>query len=125
MQEADGYIRWIKDLQQAALEDVLAGNPLPGWKAVEGRSNRRYSDPEKVAAALLKAGYDAAVLYAPRELLGLTAMEAAVGKKKLEEIAGEFIVKPQGSPTLVPESDPRPALANDSKKAFEEETIDE
>lgn len=125
LHDADSYIKWIKDIQQTALEDLMRGQSVPGWKAVAGRSNRTYADPEAVAAALTAAGYDPAAIYAPRELKGLTALEKAVGKKKLERIAGTFIVKPEGKPTLAPEDDVRPALAADSKKAFEEEPIDE
>ena len=86
---------------------------------VEGRSNRRYTDEDAIAQVLRKAGYKVADIYKPRELLGLTAMEKLIGKKKFGELAGAYIVKPAGSPTLVPESDKRPPL-NTAAKAAED-----
>ena len=111
---------------------VTANEPFfqghfPGFKVVEGRSNRRYTDEEAIAKALRKAGFKVADIYKPRELLGLTAMEKLVGKKKFGELAGSYIVKPAGSPTLVPEDDKRPPLNTAAKAAedfndnFEEE----
>ena len=92
---------------------------FPGFKVVEGRSNRRYSDEPAIAAALCEAGYQADAIYKPRALLGLTAMEKLVGKKKLEALAGQYIIKPEGAPTLVPEADKRPPL-NSAAKAAED-----
>ena len=86
---------------------------------MEGRSNRKYSDTDGIAAALRKAGYKVADIYKPRELLGLTAMEKLVGKKKFGELAGQYIIKPEGAPTLVPEADKRPPI-NTAAKAAED-----
>ena len=46
-------------------------------------------------------------------------MTSVLGKKKFEEILGGLIEKPQGKPTLVPESDKRPAM-NTAKDDFNE-----
>lgn len=64
----------------------------------------------KVAEALKAAGYAEAVIYKPREIITLTQMEKDFGKKKVAEILKDLITKPQGKPTLAPESDRRPAL---------------
>lgn len=117
--EAEPYLEWIKDLQETVLRDVLQGKAIPGWKAVEGRSTRKYGDPQAVARALEAAGY--ADIYEPKTLLGLTALEKAVGKKKLSDLAGAYILKTPGKPTLAPESDKRPAILEDSKTAFARE----
>ena len=62
-------------------------------------------------------------IYKPRELLGITTMEKLVGKKRFGEVAGAYIVKPEGSPTLVPESDKRPEIntADQATEDFKEE----
>ena len=102
-----GFDKWIKDLEESALTDILTGETVPGYKAVEGRSNRRITD-EKVAVKRLKdAGFKTSVLY-ERKLIGMTALEKLVGKKELADLIGEYIEKPQGKPTLVEESDKRP-----------------
>lgn len=102
-----GFDRWLKDVEASALTDVLAGEEVPGYKAVEGRSNRYITD-EKVAVKLLKdAGFKTTVLY-ERKLIGITALEKLVGKTELTELIGDYIEKPQGKPTLVEVSDKRP-----------------
>ena len=121
-------LAWADSVKAYALDAAInLGDHFPGFKVVEGRSNRRYTDEEAIAKALRKVGYKVADIYKPRELLGLTAMEKLVGKKKFGELAGSYIVKPAGSPTLVPDSDKRPPLNTAAKAAedfndnFEEE----
>jgi hypothetical protein len=104
--------KWINDVQAYALEQAeKQGKKWPGFKLVEGRSNRKYKDQAEVAAALLAAGVPESVIY-ERSLLGITAMQAAIGKKVFTGVLNDLIVKPAGSPTLVPEGDKRPALAS-------------
>lgn len=112
---------WISDVKDYAQEEAEHGRQWPGWKLVEGRSNRKYTDPQEVEKRLLAAGFEKVLLFKDPELLGITAMEKVVGgKKKLEKICEGLIVKPPGAPTLVPESDKRPAL-NTAKTDFEED----
>lgn len=59
-----------------------------------------------VAAVVAEAGYDPY----EKKVLGITAMTSLMGKKKFEEVVGSYIVKPQGKPALVPETDKRPAM---------------
>jgi hypothetical protein len=98
---------WLKDLENLVMQSLFDGTPVEGWKIVEGRSNRKYADEDKVAKAMLKAGYNDAVIY-ERSLITLTAMEKAFGKKKVGEILSDLIVKPPGKPKLVESSDKRP-----------------
>ena len=58
------------------------------------------------------------------KLLGITAMKALLGKKRFDDILGGLTYKPPGKPTLVPESDKRPAL-DTAKNDFEEENTNE
>lgn len=105
----DELQRWASDVQTYALEQAVAGEHFTGWKLVEGRSVRKYADDLAVAEKLQAAGFPEAALY-ERKLLGLTAMEKLVGKKKLTETLGDLIVKPAGKPVLVQESDKRDAI---------------
>ena len=106
---ADQLTAWAGDIKEYAQQEAEKGKKWDGWKLVEGRSNRKYSDEVKVTEALTKAGYDEALLY-ERSLYGITAMEKIVGKKKFAEICGPLIIKPAGKPVLVPESDKRPEI---------------
>jgi hypothetical protein len=87
----------------------------PGFKVVEGRSNRRYTDDDAVASAVTDAGFNPY----EKKLLGITAMTSLIGKKKFNDLLGGLIEKPAGKPTLVPDTDNRPAL-NTAKEDFKE-----
>ena len=100
---------------------ALAGEHIDGWKLVAGRSVRKYSDELKVAETLQKAGFPEAMLY-ERKLLGITAMEKLVGKKKFAETLGDLIVKPEGKPVLVPESDERKEIRSAAADFAEEDS---
>lgn len=112
LKECDGIADRIKDLEEEALATILKGENIPGFKAVEGRSNRTFKDPNKAIGLLEKAGFDEAVLY-ERKPLSLSKLEKVVGKKEFGAILKDEIVKPQGKPTLAPESDKRKEFVKD------------
>lgn len=101
---------WLAGIEDYALQQALEGVELPGWKLVEGRSVRKITDQDGAAAALNKAGYKTTEIYKPQELKTITELEKLAGKKQFNAICGEYIEKPQGKPTLAPESDKRPAF---------------
>lgn len=102
---------WASDVETYALEQARDhGIKYPGWKLVEGRSNRKYADDIAVGQVLTAAGYEEEQIYKEPELLGITAMEKLLGKKKFEELLKELVIKPAGKPTLVPENDKRPEI---------------
>lgn len=101
---------WLAGVEDYALQQALSGVRLPGWKIVEGRSIRKITDPGAAAAALGGAGYKASDIYKPQELRTITELEKLVGRKQFAAICSEYIEKPQGKPTLAPESDKRPAI---------------
>lgn len=112
----DTLVSWAEDVKAWALQQALSGVTYPGWKLVEGRSNRKYSDEAAVAAVVTKAGFDPF----EKKLLGITAMTRQLGKKRFDELLSGLIVKPQGKPVLVPETDKRPVF-NTAADDFKEE----
>lgn len=108
---ADDTAAWLKDVQTYALtQAVTHGRTFPGFKTVAGRSVRKYADADAVAHALLAAGVDEALIY-ERSLLGVTAVEKLLGKKRFEEVLAPFITKTDPKPVLVHDSDKREALS--------------
>ncbi|MDD8037001.1 MAG: DUF2800 domain-containing protein [Thomasclavelia ramosa] len=98
---------WLKDVESYAINGVLDGTlEVPGYKVVEGRSNRAYTDQGKVVTALTANGYPESVLF-EKKLLSITAMEKVVGKKNFNTLLADLIEKPKGKPTIVPLSDKR------------------
>lgn len=100
---------WVEDLREYALAAILRGEEVAGWKAVEGRSNRQFSDIDAAFKAMVASGYDEAILY-ERKPITLTAVEKLTGKPKFAELLGPYITKPPGKPTLAAETDTREAI---------------
>ena len=81
---------------------MLNGESIPGYKVVEGRSSRCWTDQDAALDKLQESGVDRALIYdsVPKTLAQLEKM---LGTVKV----GEFVTKPQGKPTIAPESDSR------------------
>lgn len=116
LSRADQLVSWVNDIKEYALQQAISGKDWTGFKLVEGRSNRRYTDEAAVTQVVTNAGFDPY----ERKLLGITAMQKLLGKSRFEELLSAYIEKPQGKPTLVPESDKRPVM-NNAKTDFMEE----
>ena len=114
--KVDALTAWASDVKEYALQQAISGKEWIGWKLVEGRSNRKYTSEAAVATTVEGAGFDPY----ERKVLGVTAMQKMLGKTRFEELLAPYIEKPQGKPTLVPESDKRPAM-NTAKNDFMEE----
>ena len=114
--QIDTLVSWAEDIKAYALQQALSGQQYPGFKLVEGRSNRKYTDENAVAAVVQNAGYDPY----EKKLLGITAMTKQLGKKKFEELLSGLVMKPQGKPVLAPATDKRPEF-NTAQNDFMEE----
>ena len=112
----DAFTAWASDIKEYALQQAISGKEWSGWKLVEGRSTRKYTNEALVASTVEGAGFD------PYEhkVLGITSMQKMLGKTRFEELLAPYLEKPQGKPTLVPASDKRPAM-NTAKNDFMEE----
>lgn len=122
LSRVDELVKWAEAVKGYAFDQAVNhGRHYDGWKLVEGRSNRRYTDEAQVSAVLESAGYTE--IYKPREVLGITAMTAYLGKRKFSELLEELVIKPEGKPVLVPVSDKRPELntADKIKEDFDDE----
>ena len=116
LDRADELAAWVTDVNDYALSQALQGIRYPGYKVVEGRSARKYTNEDAVAQVVSGAGYDPYT----HKVLGLTEMQKLLGKQKFNELLAAFIVKPQGKPVLVPDTDKRPTM-NTAKDDFKEE----
>ena len=88
-------------------EAINHGVPIPGYKVVEGRSKRVFSDTKAVVDTAVANGYTD--LY-KQQLITLTEFEKMMGKKRFNELLGQYVLKPPGKLALVPDSDPREAV---------------
>ena len=126
LEKAQDIIKWAKDLEEYALKQCLSGVEVPGWKSVEGRGSREFTDLDTAFNKLKENGIEEALLY-ERKPLTLAQTEKVIGKKEFNDLVGDLIVKNPGKPTLVPKNDKRPAITNSVaaadvfNKKFEEE----
>lgn len=110
---------WLSGVEEFSLEQALAGVQYQGFKIVEGRSVRKIIDPSAVMKLLGENGFTEESYLKPTELRSITDLEKLIGKKRFGTLCADYINKPQGKPTLVPESDKRKAM-NQAKDDFAE-----
>jgi hypothetical protein len=103
---------WISDFEKGVIHDLISGRTIGGYKIVEGRANRKFSDPD---AVVKRVGPDLAF---EKKLLSPSKMEKLMGKAKVLKLLGDLIDKPPGKPKLAPPDDPRPAMTNVSEAHF-------
>lgn len=120
LKKADALKRWAEEIYTYAQNEAVVNHKeWPGFKLVLGRSNRKYTDEADAAEAAKQAGYTD--IY-KQSLIGITEMEKLMGKKKFNEILGNYVYKPDGKVTLVPDSDKREAVRTATAEAdFKEE----
>lgn len=117
---SDELAKWSADVYAYAQDQAIVhGKQWMGYKLVEGRSNRKYSSDAEVEQAAKAAGYTD--IY-KQSLIGVTEMERLMGKKEFARVLGQYVYKPQGKITLVPDSDKREAITQSTAAAdFQEE----
>jgi hypothetical protein len=112
---------WANAVGEHMLKEAIAGKQWKGYKVVEGGSKRKWIDEAKAIEKLKQADY-AETDYLVTKLAGIGAIEKLIGKTNFTKELSECVVKPQGKPTLAPESDKRPIMdkAERAKAAFRE-----
>lgn len=115
--QVDDLVDWAKSVKEYAEQQAIQHNKhWSGFKLVESRTSRKYSDASKVENRALEQGFEE--IYETK-LLPITKLEKVVGKKRFIDLFGDLIVKPTGKPILVAHSDGRPAIVrHDVKEDF-------
>ena len=106
LSRVDGLIAWANGVREYALSAALSGRKLAGWKVVEGRSVRKFTDDDAVCARVTAAGFDPY----EKKMLGVTALEKLLGRKDFKNLLSDLVVRQTGKPALAPESDKRPEM---------------
>ena len=118
LDKADELQKWASDVQAYALDQAVNNNKeWPGWKLVEGRSVRKYVDEQRVLETLVSEGYEENKI-TTKQLLGITAMEKVLGKKKFNDVLADYVEKPPGKLKLAPAEDKRQAVKNKAEVDF-------
>ena len=117
----DDLVSWATGVKEYALQAALDGRRFAGWKLVEGKSVRKFTDDACVAARVEAAGIDPY----EKKMLGLTALEKKLGKRDFQNLLADLVVRSQGKPVLVPVSDKRAEMNLASVEFAEEKMKDE
>lgn len=108
-------VDWVKSCSEYILKETLEGRKFPGYKVVEGRSQRKLVNPPGIIKTLIEKGFKQKD-FTSVSLAGIGVIEKLVGKTKINTVLGEFIIKPPGKPALVRDSDNRPAMGFEQAK---------
>lgn len=113
--------QWVSAVEEYSLNRAYSeGRPIPGYKVVMSGGKRSITDHEAALDALTSVGYDENDV-STRKVKGIGELEKLL-KKSFDEVVGPFVKKGEGSPSLVPDSDKRPAINPEGQAAtdFEE-----
>lgn len=111
-------VKWLADCERYLTDRVVSGKAkLQHHEIRPGRSNRTIVDVAKAAETLMCHGFAAADIYKAPALRGITELEQLVGKAQFKELLGPYVEKPEGKPSIVPKSEPRPVRKGSAKKA--------
>ena len=117
LEHIDDLVKWASEIKEYATKITVENDKeWSNYKLVEGRSIRKIKDEERVAEILKENGYND--IY-KTSLLTLTELQKLLGKDKFNELLGDYVVKPEGKPTLVLKSDKRKEIVkHDVNKEF-------
>lgn len=123
LEKAQGLKQWLTELEERATEALYSGEDVTGFKLVEGRSSRRYTDEDAIIAVLMEQDDLELDDYIESKLVGISKLEKTLGKKRVGDLLSAYIEKPQGKPTLAHSKDKREAIQPQAQiiKMFNEE----
>lgn len=117
-------LRLIRDFEAAvqirAVDELMHGNPVPGWKLVEGRGSRDWTDEDAASRALRRIDGIGAVDIYTKTLVSPAQAEKLPGVGKDHRVMKKYVAWKPGKPSLAEESNPKPALTFDPTAGFEE-----
>lgn len=125
-----GYLdmvrQWCKDVDEAVHARLLAGQPVEGYKLVQGKAGNRVwaADVDKTAAELKALGVPEAEMFTDPSLRSPAQIEKLLPKESRKSL-GPLTKRAEGKPTVAPESDPRPPFAATGAEGFSAGGVDE
>ena len=99
----------IKRIKGYAMDTMMGGGEIPGYKLVEGKlGNRKYINELEALKTFEAAGYQREDITEVK-LLSPAQMEKALGKKKIADLMEQLTHRASGTPTIAKAEDKRPA----------------
>lgn len=110
LEKADVLVKWAASIKEYMLKEALKGHRWKGYKLVAGRSNRKWTDADKVKNVLFDNNFEPNEILTAPKMMGIPDIEKLLGKNDFNEKIAQYVIKPEGAPTLVPEADKRTEL---------------
>ena len=98
---AENLKTWVNDVQEYVLERAKEGYLPMGYKLTTTKTHRKIEDQALAATVLVEKGMKEDDIYAPRSLKSVAQLEKLGAKGQVAAWLGELIVRPDGSPKLV------------------------
>lgn len=117
MANAGQVMDWLRAVEAHVMARLERGEEFPGYKLVEGRSNRRWKDEEAVDKYLRGRGLKKGERYVSK-LVSPAQAEKLLKPLEGPDLPERFWEKPEGKLKLVPEADKRPAIQRVAQDVF-------
>ena len=102
---------WLESVKQEAVERMLKGDKIPGYKVVRSRTNRRWNQDLDLHHILRKELKIRKMdLYHEKMNTPKQVLDMFEDKEHIRKRINELIIKPEGAPTIAKDTDRRPAL---------------
>lgn len=117
--------QWSRQIKKQIASELGAGNPVEGWKLVQGKTNRKIDDDKSEGLVMDMAAigvvpeecWTAPELKSPAQLEKIRV--PGVKPKAIKDIVAKYAYKPEGKITVAPEADPREAIDSDAAAALQ------
>lgn len=109
--------KWIKEVEEVALEKAMVGETIPGFKAIQSLKGRAWKNSEEETekmlrtAGLKKAEYVVSALISPSVAEKKLKELKKDWKKRFDALSAKAIHRPPGGPKLVSENKPGESIA--------------
>jgi hypothetical protein len=102
LSQAQDLRTWVNDVEDYALDKAVNENVIPdGYKLSTSVTHRKISDHALAAVVLKEKGMDEEVMWEPRKLKSIAALEKLGPKGQVTAWLGNLVLRPEGSPRLV------------------------
>lgn len=106
---------WLAAIATYLYKELKEDRPVPGYKLVAGKSNRRWVNEPLAIETLKDLGHPKDKIV-NEKIKGIGDIERLLGKDLFEKEMNKMVEKPLGEPTMVDAEDPRPAYGLASAK---------
>lgn len=120
---------WWRSVEDTLERRALDGDQVPGMKLVAGRTDRKFRDEDEAADWLEVIGLPPesirkTTMRSPAQIEEELINELGYTRKQATDLIASLVVKPQGRPTLVLNSDKRQTLDDKEECYWDEDDFD-